>query len=290
MPAVSVHVPKYCLHKARGLAYVRDHGKVRYLGKHGSSESKEAYGRFLIEWQARRVGVPLPLPKSSADLMVVELCAAYLDYAEGYYRKNGQPTRSLDNIKLAIRPLKAMYGHELVSEFSPLQLLAIQERLATAKCTRSYVNKQVGALKRMFKWGVSRTLVPPTVYSALATVEGLRMGRSSARESKPVAPVADAVVDDTLPHLPVGNSKQIAAFTVHPRTDQPASRGTIYATAAGWSLGERPVCLLLFPRVRRNLAVGAPRTSSIWLRQSTTRPRLSKNRDGCPGFKRWLTT
>ena len=152
MPAVSVHVPKYCLHKARGLAYVRDHGKVRYLGKHGSSESKEAYGRFLIEWQARRVGVPLPLPKSSADLMVVELCAAYLDYAEGYYRKNGQPTRSLDNIKLAIRPLKAMYGHELVSEFSPLQLLAIQERLATAKCTLlrqqtgggSQTNVQVG--------------------------------------------------------------------------------------------------------------------------------------------------
>ncbi len=29
------------------------------------------------------------------------------------------------------------------------------------------------------------------------------MGRSSARESKPVLPVADAVVDDTLPHLPV---------------------------------------------------------------------------------------
>jgi hypothetical protein len=62
MPAVRVHVPKYCLHKARGLAYVRDRGKVRYLGKHGSPESQEAYARFLIEWEAHRAGASLPLP------------------------------------------------------------------------------------------------------------------------------------------------------------------------------------------------------------------------------------
>ena len=54
----------------------------------------------------------------------------------------------------------------------------------------------------MFKWGVSRELVPPAVQTALSTVEGLRIGRSAARESKPVAPVPDEVVDATLPYLP----------------------------------------------------------------------------------------
>ena len=49
MSAVRSRVPKYCLHKARGLAYVRDRGKVRYLGKHGSHESKEKYTRFLVD-------------------------------------------------------------------------------------------------------------------------------------------------------------------------------------------------------------------------------------------------
>jgi hypothetical protein len=125
MPAVRLHVPKYCFHKARGLAYVRDHGKVCYFGKHGSPESREAYGRFLIEWEARRAGAPLPLPEPSVELTVVELCAAYLDYAEGYYRKHGQPTRSLDNIKRGIKAVKDLYGHQPAATFGPLSLLNI---------------------------------------------------------------------------------------------------------------------------------------------------------------------
>jgi len=135
MPAVRVHVPKYCLHKSRGLAYVRDRGKVRYLGKHGSPESKEAYGRFLIEWEAHRAGAALPLPEPSEELTVVELCAAYLDYAEGYYRKHGQPTRSLDNIKRAIKAVKNLYGHQPAATFGPLCLLTFQRSLAASDAT-----------------------------------------------------------------------------------------------------------------------------------------------------------
>ncbi len=198
-----VSVPKYRHHKGSGQAFVQIKGHRHYLGKWNSPKSKERYAAFVAELAVSPIpAMPSALVTSVTQLTVVELCAAYLDYAEGYYRKNGQPTRSLESIKLAIRPLMGMYGHELANEFSPLRLLAIQERLAAAKCTRLYVNKQIGAMKRMFKWGVSRTLVPPAVYSALATVEGLRMGRSSARESKPVLPVAGEVVDDTLPHLP----------------------------------------------------------------------------------------
>jgi integrase len=39
------------------------------------------------------------------------------------------------------------------------------------------------------------------VHQALGTVQGLQKGRSQVRESKPVEPVADAVVDATLPFL-----------------------------------------------------------------------------------------
>jgi integrase len=45
-------------------------------------------------------------------------------------------------------------------------------------------------------------LLPVTVYQALATVPGLRKGRSDAKEAKPVQPVAPDVVDATLPYLP----------------------------------------------------------------------------------------
>lgn len=53
----------------------------------------------------------------------------------------------------------------------------------------------------MFKWGVSRQLLPASTYHALASVEGLRKGRSAAREPQPILPVDDATVDATLPHL-----------------------------------------------------------------------------------------
>jgi integrase len=45
-------------------------------------------------------------------------------------------------------------------------------------------------------------MVQPGVYQALAAVEGLKKGRTSARETQPVKPVEDVVVEATLPHLP----------------------------------------------------------------------------------------
>jgi len=80
--------------------------------------------------------------------------------------------------------------------------LAIQATL-TDNHARGYVNKLVGCIKRIFKWGVSRQMVPPSVHTSLSTVEGLRKGRTTAREPEPIGPVADDVVEATLPHLPV---------------------------------------------------------------------------------------
>jgi hypothetical protein len=43
--------------------------------------------------------------------------------------------------------------------------------------------------------------VPVTAYRALATVPGLRKGRIKARETAPIKPVADDVVNATLNRL-----------------------------------------------------------------------------------------
>jgi integrase len=48
---------------------------------------------------------------------------------------------------------------------------------------------------------VAEELVPASVHQALAAVSGLRRERTPARESEPVEPVDDAVVDDTVAHL-----------------------------------------------------------------------------------------
>ena len=52
MPARSALVPKYCLHKPSGRAYVRIHGKVIYCGGYGTAKSKQEYGRLVAELAA----------------------------------------------------------------------------------------------------------------------------------------------------------------------------------------------------------------------------------------------
>ena len=45
-------LPKYCLHKGSGQAYVRIAGDMHYLGKHGSDASRREYDRIMGEFIA----------------------------------------------------------------------------------------------------------------------------------------------------------------------------------------------------------------------------------------------
>jgi integrase len=67
--------------------------------------------------------------------------------------------------------------------------------------SRGVINKHVDRIRRVFAWAVENALLLVAVHQALTTVQGLRKGRSEARESRPVKPVADALVDATLPHV-----------------------------------------------------------------------------------------
>jgi integrase len=56
-------------------------------------------------------------------------------------------------------------------------------------------------VKRCWKWAVSEELIPADVWVALGSVEGLRKGRSAARETEPVKPVDEAAYTATVPQL-----------------------------------------------------------------------------------------
>jgi len=171
MPAESALVPKYCLHRPSGRAYIRIHGRVIYIGEYGAAESKAEYGRHVAELSSSPTTANSLSPSSS--LAVVELCAAYLDFADGYCRNDGQPTRSIEEARAAIRILTRLYGKLPVADFGPPRLLAIQASLANGGNARTYVNKLIEYIKRIFRWGVSRQIVPPNIHTSLATVDGL---------------------------------------------------------------------------------------------------------------------
>src|SRR5664279_3990697 len=112
----TVSIPRYRCHKGTGQAIVQVNGHRHYLGKWNTQASKERYAAFVAKLAVTPAMVIIPNAKSPA-ITVVELVAAYPDYAQGYYQKNGKPTRSLDNIKLALRVVKKIYGREPVATF-----------------------------------------------------------------------------------------------------------------------------------------------------------------------------
>jgi integrase len=196
MPRLINVVPKYRRHRRSGQAVVTLNGRDFYLGKYDTAASRIEYDRLIGEWLAagRR-----PAGVAGSNLTITQLCVDYLKYAVVYYRAN---RKVMPGIKRTIHHLSAHYGRTLAVEFGPLALKAIRQRMVDENLSRRYVNDHVGRIKRMFKWAVGEEMLPIEAYQSLAIVEGLRKGRTSARECDPILPVSDAIVDATLPHLP----------------------------------------------------------------------------------------
>jgi hypothetical protein len=81
MSSKIVSVQKYRRHKGSSQAFVQVQGRRHYLGKWDSPESKQRYARSIAELAATPAALQPVIPAS--ELTVVELAAAYLDFAEG---------------------------------------------------------------------------------------------------------------------------------------------------------------------------------------------------------------
>ncbi len=200
MPRLTRSVPKYRHHKARDLAVVTLDGRDIYLGPYGSPESKREYDRLVGEWLAADRHAP-PEPRDGPDLTVDELILRYWDFARGYYVRDGQPARELDNIKDALRHLRRAYGTTPAAAFGPVALKAVRKAMIDAGLARNTVNARVGKVRRMFKWAVADELVPPAVLQGLQAVAGLRSGRGGVKETGPVRPVPPERVAAVLPFV-----------------------------------------------------------------------------------------
>jgi len=198
MPRLSNSVPRYRKHRASGQAIVTLGGKDVYLGPHGTKASHREYDRVIAEWLENERTIPEP----EAGLTVVELFAAYKRHAVKYYRKNGKVTTEVGCILQAAQFVKELYGRTEAAQFGPLALQVVQRKMIESGLSRNVINRACGRIRRIFKWGVAHQMIPPATWQALTTVTGLRKGRTDARETDPVLPVDDTIVDQTLPKLP----------------------------------------------------------------------------------------
>ena len=188
-------VPGYLRHKARNVARCVINGKTIYLGEYGSPESYERYQRVISEWM-----VSQDAPSADEPSMTInELFDRFWEYGLEYYGHDKEST--IRNYRPTFNLIREIYGTLPAANFSPKKLLAIQQRMIELDQTRTYVNMQTSRIKRVWRWAVSVELLPPSVYQALSTVPGIAKGRTHAREGRRVRPVADDVVNATLPYL-----------------------------------------------------------------------------------------
>jgi integrase len=198
MPKLTNQPPKYAKHKSSGQAVVRLGSRDRYLGRFGSPESYRKYQQVVAEWSATRdtdeIGQRTKRVDRS-DPRLCELLLKYLDFAREYYRKDGQPTGELANMKDAIRLLSELLGDAKVGEFRPSSLKVVREGMIRSGLSRNVVNARINRIRRVFKWGVENELVEPSVLQALQAVTPLKKGRCEAHETPEVKPVAKERID-----------------------------------------------------------------------------------------------
>ena len=112
--------PSYRLHKATGQAIVSLDGKMFYLGKYKSKESRAKYEELIAEYLAN--DCKLPPTRSGGDLSIESAVVQFLEYAEAYYVKNGKPTTTFTNYRESL-------AHTFLCQNGKIFRLATKKRI-----------------------------------------------------------------------------------------------------------------------------------------------------------------
>lgn len=202
MPRRRNPVPAYRKHRNEARCYAG--GRWISLGVYGSEGSRREYERVCAE--VRRIAAEKgddalremgPRPKRGVS--VAGVAAAFMRWAVTYFRDaEGRNTSDLRHYRDAVKWVVKLYGETPAAEFGPLALQAVRQRMVDAgNWCRENINDHVGRIKRVWKWAVSQEMVPASAAHGLASVAGLRKGKTTARETEPVKPVARDVVEAT---------------------------------------------------------------------------------------------
>ncbi len=187
--AKSRRIPAYVHHKPTGQARVRINGRDHYLGKYGSPESHERYDELISE-------LVIDVEPASCKTLTAVL-AAWWPECKARYQKGKGRLGGAQNWRPIIRLLREKHGDERAEDLGPKKLRQTLESAAAENdWSLSYTKMQLARVRQIFKWAAAEELIGIAAFQRLQTVE-LRHGR----ETESIPPVADEVVDETLPHL-----------------------------------------------------------------------------------------
>ncbi|MCC6653327.1 MAG: tyrosine-type recombinase/integrase [Candidatus Eisenbacteria bacterium] len=166
------------------------------LGPYDSPASRQLYHRLVAEWEANgraRIGSGTPQaerrqlrPRSEPTVAVI-----LAEFIESDAWKQLGP-REQSHYRPVIKLTARLYGESMISDFGPNSLRLLRnemlrgepapppgveagERKQRGPWGPRYTSSQIGRLRRIFKWAVSRELVSATHLAGLKTLEPLRL-------------------------------------------------------------------------------------------------------------------
>lgn len=151
-----------------------------------------------------------------SDKTIAGICRQYLQYAQDHYidPDDGQPTGEVLKIKAALSHLLDFCPELPAEDFGPVKLMELREHMINQtkvgkngepipRFSRRTINQRITVIKkRLFEWASNWQKIPRSAYYGLMSVGGLRRGRSKARETEPIKPIAEHWVRATMNYMP----------------------------------------------------------------------------------------
>lgn len=177
-------------------------GRDYYLGPHDSAMAIARYAVLMAKYQESGLRLPADFNLSSledraaiiagaaAPLMPVSdqtkqpatvrhVTAAYRAQVKVIHADNKQ---ELHRVKMLCDELDKHDGNVLVKDYGPVKLKAQRKRWIDAGKARVYCNRLTNLVVRMWKFAVSEEIVTENLWTALKSVEPLKVGQTTARE------------------------------------------------------------------------------------------------------------
>lgn len=199
-------VPTLCTRKSsatgKPIAYATFGGKFVSFGPAGP-DAQQRFDEFLAKWLANGRRLDDDVAGEREVYRVEDLVADFLEHARTYYvTPAGKTGGEFVNLRLALAPVLELFRELPAAEFGPVALRAVREKMvAGGRLCRKEINNRVHRIKRAWRWAASNEKVLGTLVESLNTLDGLRSGKTTARESEPVRPVAESTVHEVVPHL-----------------------------------------------------------------------------------------
>ncbi len=199
-------VPTLCTRKSaatgKPIAYATFGGKFVSFGPAGP-DAKQRFDEFLAKWLANGRRLDDDVAGEREVYRVEDLVADFLEHARTYYvTPAGKTGGEFVNLRLALAPVLELFRELPAAEFGPVALRAVREKMvAGGRLCRKEINNRVHRIKRAWRWAASNEEVSGSLVESLNTLDGLRAGKTTARESEPVRPVAESTVHEVVAHL-----------------------------------------------------------------------------------------